>query len=220
MSESRLEIYPPLVISVVFAMTFKIFNFLIPIKKLRVFLKFSSISIIVVLILFYQNFTFDVPKGNKYEYDEAANSYLKIKDHYPISDWTIISTTEQYEECLGYGWHYNLWLFDKIISEKKEKKLEFTTDYIFFFTEKYPLGSNIPISEADAKSDFPQISGQLVEYYRNEESRKILEAKMYYWAEDYMKRNKNMKVFFENKNMKIYMLKQDGKNPINLLGNG
>lgn len=173
------------------------------------------IGLVISILAFTR---FEIPVGDQMEYDEAVEAYLNIKNSYPALDWTIVSPVEQYQEIINYGYHYNLWQFVSVLSEPKDNKLEFTTDYVFIFVEKYPVYSqDRMISEADAKAAFPKVTGtDLTEYYKGN-NRRILEAKTYYWAENYMKSHKNMEVFFDDKNMRIYKIEQDGNHPVDLL---
>jgi hypothetical protein len=136
-------------------------------------------------------------------------------------NWTVVAPAEQYQQCLGYGWHVELLEFVRKMAAAEEpggdKTYSIPTDYIFIFTEKIPLGLDRAIEVTDSKAKIPAPKGDEVQfYYRNPENRAILEAKAYFWAEDYMKRRNNMEVFYESQYMRIFLIRQDYKKPVRL----
>lgn len=177
-----------------------------------------TVAVFAVILLFTP---VKIPEGSCFEYDEAANAYLKIKSSYPALSWTIVAPVEQYQQTLGFAWHVELLEFVRKMTAAQQqdgaKSYSIPTDYIFIFTEKIPLGSERPIQIGDLDKKIPEPSGDATEfYYRNVENRTILQAKAYFWAEDYMKKNSNMEVFFEGQHLKVFMIKQDYKNPLKL----
>ena len=194
-----------------------------PFHKLIKYIVKLAIGVLIITTAFQiQNYKLLLPVGAKLEYNEAAYAYYKIKSEFPLLTWTIISPVEQYEQSIGYGWHYNLWEFVKDTQIVKKDKVEIPTDYIFLFIEKRPLNNSSPyvlsepISMEDAKQPFPEVGNSLEKYYTNYKNRRILEAKAYYWVEDYISRRGNFEIYMEDDFLKIYKLKQDGTKPINL----
>lgn len=217
MDPARTGIYLSLIGSLVYAGSLSFFDIFSNSKRLLYGIK-SAVCVGVFIVVF--SFTsISIPQGGQMEYDEAVDGYLKIKSTFPLLNWTIISPVEQYQQCMGYGWHYELWEFVHMLDKKPEgEKLVFSTDYVFLFTEKIPLGSDREVNEYDLKSTLPEGSGNMTSfYYRTLENRINIEARAYFWAEEYMKTHNNMQVFLENENVKIYLIKQDSKKPINLL---
>lgn len=164
-----------------------------------------------------------IPEGNMYEYDEAAKTYREIKSEFPFRSWTIISTVEQYQQALDYGYHDNIWKFVKdVIVDKIPKYRIADTKYIFLFVEKYPLDNSNPhfganrkkISKKISMLEFPKINGDLSSYYTEPLNRRIIEAKAYYWAEDFRKNNKEMMIYRDYNNMRIYQITQNENKPI------
>ncbi|MHB1485136.1 MAG: hypothetical protein ACYCYI_10785 [Saccharofermentanales bacterium] len=174
------------------------------------------IACTVVFAFLFNVSNLSLPVGEIQEYDEAANSYMQIKKDYPAAAWTIVSPVEQYSECLGYGWHYQLWQFMKDVDAEKKDKVIIPTQYVFWFVEKIPVKSAQKITEADSKLDFPIITGNYDEYYTIAENRKIIEAKAYYWLEDYISKNKDldMSIYLDTENMRIYKLTQNESSPV------
>lgn len=159
-----------------------------------------------------------LPEGAKLEYDEAAYSYMEIKKGYPALNWTIVSPVEQYPQVIGHGWHYELWEFVMDVTEEKPNELKIPTDYVFWFVEKYPLNSEVRITMEDALQPFPEITENLDDFYTVAEKRRIIQARAYFWLEDYMEKNDNVVIYRDTEHMRIYKLVQDGSNPINLVG--
>jgi len=214
----RFGIFMALTATVTYAGILNIADFFIKSNRiLKYFKQAATIAVLTVILIFT---TLQIPEGDRFEYDESVNSYLKIKNSFPALDWTVVAPVEQYQECLGFGWHYELQLFAKKIptgGQKGDKNFSIPTDYIFIFTEKTPLGSQSALDEDDLKREIPvPIGDETALYYRNAENRTAIEAKVFYWAEDYMKKKDNMKVFYDGDYIRIYMIEQDNKNPVKL----
>ncbi len=213
MDKSRSVVFMVLTAVAMFGMLIGMIG-MIPVKKIvgNIF----KIMVCAVLAFYLFNAAnFSIPVGSRYEYDEAAYSYMQIKQDYPTLNWTIISPVEQYDQVLDYGRHYQLFQFIKDLEVDKKSEVVIPTDYVFWYVEKIPLNTTLPISEADAAMDFPTITGNDDEYYTKAANRRIIEAKAYYWLEDYRSKNKDMTIYLDTENLRIYMLKQDGTNPIN-----
>ena len=181
----------------------------------------NTIKIIACAVIFtflFQISNFSLPVGVRYEYEEAAHSYMQIKENYPASNWTIVSPVEQFDEVMGYGYHTQLWQFVQDVEVTKPSKVVSTTSYVFWFVEKIPLNETKAVTEADAALAFPVVtSGKLDDYYTIAANRRIIEAKAYYWLENYMKTHNNMSIYLDTAYMRIYMIKQDGTNPVNMM---
>jgi len=181
-------------------------------KRIKVIQAMQGAIFAAVLVLVLLFTPIRLPQGFCFEYDEAAEGYLRIKNSFPGLNWTIISPVEQYQQVLGYGWHYDLYTFVQKISsdELEDKNFAIPTDYIFIFAEKIPLVVKKMDIQQNANNSVTEV------YYRNSDNRKILEEKIYNWAEEYMKKHKNMEVFYDGQYLKIYIIKQDGKKPVRL----
>jgi DNA integrity scanning protein DisA with diadenylate cyclase activity len=189
---------------------------MLPFKKfLNNVLKLAACAVLAVFLFNIANFS--MPIGTKTEYDETANAYIQIKSDYPTLNWTIVSTVEQYSEVMGYGWHYQMWEFIRDQEAAATGALSIPTDYIFWFVEKIPLNQSDIVTEADSKAAFPVVTGNSDQYYTIAANRRIVQAKAYYWLENYRLTHSNMSIFLDTEYVRIYMIKQDGTNPVNLL---
>lgn len=215
MDARRIGIFFSLFMITVFALLFLLFDFFIKRKKLNTIIK--SLYCLVIVALIWQFTTNAIPQGDQMEYDEAAYNYINIRRYERALNWTIIAPVEQYQQSLGSGWHYEIWKFIQIISDPKSEELKIPTDLIFLFVEKIPLRTNEKISINDAQKEFPEIPVLSSKIYDDGENRRIIEAKAYYWAQEYMRKNDKMTVYFENEKFIVYKLEQDGANPLNLL---
>lgn len=211
---TRSGVFLGLVAVVIYAIVFDVFDMFIKAK-------FLSVGVKILLCVFFiwsafQFKPFFMPPGDQVEYDEAVLAYHAVKNEFPIQNWTIVAPVEQYQQCLGYGYHYNLWEFVHDAIEGKKNEVLIPTDYIFFFVEKLPLHSDEAISVEDAKKNTPVLTGELDMYYKDAEIRKILQSKLYYWAESYMAKSNNMEVYLDYPNFRVYVIKQNGQKPENL----
>lgn len=207
----RLEVFFPILTSVVIGSALIVFN-KSPVKWL-----FQIILIGSFCVYSYQKIDhFQLPKGDRYQYDEAVETYLKIKKDLPLQNWTIISPIEEYSLSIGYGWHYNL--SDFVTNLSKGEEMKFPTNDVFIFIENRPINSSGSI-ETDHVLDLtmPQV-GDTLEYYTNPEYRKMLEEKALYWVKRVQNKNPNLlTVYLKTENMTIYRLHQkDANKPIDL----
>jgi hypothetical protein len=193
----------------------------INLAKDRMRLQFIGYLTIILLVWFLPGQKSVFPLGDFHQYDEAMRGYLDIKSSYPFKNWVIISPVDELGVILGYGYHYELWEFVRDLEDSDKHEIKFTTPYAFLYVEKVPIdimkNDFRPITREDAEMPFPiATTGALTEFYygANIQNRRILQAKAYYWAEEYMKKNKDMKVFLETPNMKIYEIDQGQKEVI------
>ena len=175
---------------------------------------------IVLLIMWFPGQKAQFPPGDQHQYDEAVRAYLDIKKSYPLLLWDIISPVDELGMIKGYGFHTELWEFVRDLDDPGMRTIRFTTPYVFLFVEKVPIdimGSDFrPIAFEDAAKPFPVATdSNLTEFYYGShiENRRILEAKAYYWAEEYLKTHQEMKVYMETERYKIYEVYQ-GKDEV------
>jgi hypothetical protein len=190
-------------------------------KRLRNSLQFVSCLAIMLWIWLVPDQKKEFPLGDFHQYDEAMRGYLDIKKHYPFKNWVIISPVDELGVTYGYGYHYELWEFVRDLDDPSVPELTFTTPYVFLYVEKIPIDIMTndfrPITLADAELPFPVTTSEaLTDFYygANIQNRRILQAKAYYWAEEYLKNHKDMKVYMDTPNMKIYEIHQGAKEVI------
>ncbi|HBN84420.1 MAG TPA: hypothetical protein DDZ89_11300 [Clostridiales bacterium] len=206
MDKSRTEVF----LGIFAALTISLLAVLlmsIKFKWLKTVLTAMFVTATLVIILNAAPGT--MPKGDRYEYNEVAQAYMDIKKDYPVLNWTIVSPVEQYSESLGYGWHYQLWQYVMDVTEDNKTDLEIPTEYVFWFVEKVPLNSGQPVSMEDAQLDFPVITGNLDEYYTKTQNRRIIQAKAFYYMEEQLETNPNLRIYADTENVRIYMLQQE-----------
>lgn len=152
--------------------------------------------------------------GNSFtllEYDEAAENYLKIRHDNAMLEWTIVAPTEQYQQALNYGWHYELLRFVQNYTPQEVSKKEFQfnipTPHIYVYVEKIPFKFDKPITEEDAKKELEREGDDpFRQYYHTPGQRAIIEAKALVLMETYRKTHENTSIYFENENLRIYYL--------------
>jgi len=187
--------------------------------KLRTALQYV-LATAVAAGVFFSGQIVTPPAGDRYQYDDNVKMYLQIKRDFPSLDWTIVSPMEENPLVIGYGWHTQLWEFVRTLAQPEGKTLTFTTHNVFLFVEKIPLGSDTPITEAEAEAPFPELIGSdsTKFYYRTIENRRILEAKAYKWAENHMKHRSGITVYYDSPVLRVYLIRQeDIERPVDLL---
>ena len=181
-------------------------------------------------LLFYATYGLGyVPVQSHYcmEPSLAAKVCVKADDELPKGTWTIVSPVEGVSLVRNRGYHYELWEFISNMEVYKEDMyLEIPTKYVFFVLEKKPIVynevqyddteyDNMPLSVFDAYSIFTRemlgISETgMMKFYNILENRRILEAKLYCWIEEYSKAFPDqMEVYMEDEECIVYKFEQN-----------
>lgn len=176
----------------------------------------SALLLLGYIFLSYKTITsYTLPKGNQLQYDESIEMYLKIKEEFPLQEWTIISSVEEYVLAIDYGWHYNL--TDFIITISNEEELKFPTKDVFLFVEKVPVGMTEKISSANVTDFSLPYRGEILDFYRLPEYRKMLHQKTWYWIEQVQEKHPGLlEVYFETPYFAVYYMEQDPLRPYNV----
>ncbi len=144
------------------------------------------------------------------EYNSAVGIYFQVKRDYPLFSWTLVAPVEQYQEALGYGFHYELWQFveDFVIDDVKNPEFDIPipTRFIFIYVEKVPLKiwTN---NELDTTQE--RYRGPTEIYYRDADGRIKLQESIWAWCEAYIETHDNMSVYFEDDVLKVYKVEHD-----------
>ena len=148
--------------------------------------------------------------------DGAVLCTFDIMEHYPQQKWTIVSCNEERNMVSPVAWHYEVIDFLQGMEDYEEDdEMYIPTQYVFFFVEKislnYALGeftdTDASVSEDWASMALPAKNG-LGQYQGT--NRIIVNSRMYYWAQEYMKRFPNeMKVYYEDDEFICYYIEQN-----------
>lgn len=180
--------------------------------------------------LFVAAFFFGLSPTQTYFYMEhslAARACLLIDRDYPNKTWTVVSPVEELPLVSNTGYHYELWEFITSMERYQEgAEVEIPTDYVFFVLEKKPLvynqyrvdGLDYELEPLDIAEAQGAISAEMLGisendymgYYESLETRRMLEAKLAAWLEEYSKAFPDqMEVFLEDDDVIIYKFEQD-----------
>lgn len=180
--------------------------------------------------LFYASFQLGQFPVSSYFYLEsslAAKTCVSVQREFPRGTWTIVSPVEELSLVRGDGYHYELWEFIANMERYQEDMfLEIPTRYVFFILEKTPLVYNQyrvtnreyqfqPLDKADAEGVFSAemlgiARNNLMGYYNMLESRRMLEAKLACWLEEYARAFPDqMEVYLEDDACIVYKFEQD-----------
>jgi len=144
------------------------------------------------------------------EYDSAVGVYFMVKRDFPLYNWTLVAPVEQYQEALGYGYHYELWLFSEDFSIVDAMNPNFDvpipTEFIFIYVEKIPLRI---WTENELSTTQDRFKGPTEIYYRDSAGRAKLENHMLAWCEAYKKCHDNMVVYYEDDALRVYKIEHD-----------
>ncbi|PKM87469.1 MAG: hypothetical protein CVU87_09515 [Firmicutes bacterium HGW-Firmicutes-12] len=208
----RTGMFLALLLPVVYASGFNcIFGIITSFKKLEFFKNalFKTAVIIVCVALVYV-----YPPGKltamSMEYEAAVLNYLVIERDFEPLDWTIIAPTEQFQEALGVGYHYEILRFVQDLTPYEladpDFELPIPTHNIFLYTEKVPFHLNRRITDEDADRELePEGNNPFEQFYHGDgEQRGIIQAKAVRLIEAYKSTHDNVEIFYEDENMTIY----------------
>ncbi|GHV45203.1 hypothetical protein FACS189492_2480 [Clostridia bacterium] len=167
------------------------------------------------------------------QYNGAVESYYKIVGNYTKFKWTIISPVDELGAVRSHGWHYEL--SDFVYELAAYEDIHMGGDDVFIFIEKRPILpyrmraplSEPPfepeqrVSEAYAAEDIMAYKARYAlpsKIYTEQDSRRVLESKAYYWAQAYQKSfPEEMDVFHEDEDVIVYHLRQNDPYAVNNL---
>lgn len=190
-------------------------------KIIRVPRLMQAISLILVAVfLFYTVGDGHVRKkdveASSYQRDGAVLCTFDIMEHFPDQKWTLISCNEERNMVSPVAWHYEVIDFLQGMEDyEKDDEIYIPTKYVFFFVEKVSLNyaqeeltdTDASVSETWASMALPARNG-LGQYQGI--NRIIVNSRMYYWAQEYMKRFPNeMKVYYEDDDFICYYIEQN-----------
>ncbi len=177
---------------------------------------------IVIAVLLFGSLRPTEPE--RLQYNEAVQAYLRIQQEFaPPKEWNMISTTEELPLAENYGWHTQLADFvTNFIDNPDAHTFPTLSPYVFLFVEKQPLRSfrpdvaGIPLQPSDAERIIPPMPANVTDsttyYYRGDfVNRRTLQAKAYYWAEQYRSKHRNMTIFFDNDVYRVYLITKPGE---------
>lgn len=157
----------------------------------------------------------------------AAKACVKINEEFPKDTWTVVSPVEELSFIRNRGYHYELWEFISSMElYDEERYLEIPTRYVFFVLEKKPIVYNQfrysymdfefePLDKEDAKKYFTRemlgiSSTGMMKFYNNLDNRRIMEAKLACWLEEYEKAfPEQMEIYMEDEECVIYKFEQN-----------
>lgn len=164
------------------------------------------------------------------QYNGAVLAYYDIVDNFPKNRWIIVSSMSEYSLCLFDGYHYEMidFIMDMQDYNKHTKLYMNAEDDVFIFIVKRPntyldtdlqyLGAFKPLPEIDRADVYTDLSLEygamkgtgMIGIYQNFNANRVLQAKAYVWAEEYIKYfPKEMTCFYEDDEIIVYRIKQN-----------
>jgi hypothetical protein len=149
-------------------------------------------------------------------YESTIEVTEAIAHEYERYTYTVVGTPQQRQVVLGDGWFIESWVFARDASlraaqdpgyqmparkgdpqgtEDTGTLLGIPTQDVFVFVEKVPFEG--PRLAADGPTE---------EYYFDPVKRGRIMARIYLWAETYMRYHTDMSVFFEDEEIKVYRI--------------
>lgn len=164
----------------------------------------------------------------------AAEACVRIAEEREPFTWTVLSPVDELPLIRSSGYHYELWEFISAMENYEAGGyLEIPTGDIFFILEKKPMRYN-ELRVAGREYSDPEFTeeqafrrmgrrelgiknDEILHYYNVYENRCALEAKLYYWIQEYAKyRPDEMRLYMEDDTCAVYQLHQSEINWDNL----
>ena len=138
-------------------------------------------------------------------YPAATSVALDLLARSEALEFTFVGVSEQYQQALEKGFFTEAWVFARDITHSDAKdpsyELEIPTSDVYIFAEKVPfLG--------------PQARpyGPTQEYYRNQEVRGRIMARILLWCEVYRTTHADMDVVYEDPTLRVYRITRETVN--------
>lgn len=156
--------------------------------------------------------------------DQVAELCRDLYTNYEKNTWTIVSPVNERSMIINSGYHYELLdLLEELNEWDPDQEIYIPTKYVFIAIEKYPvtygvvdilnkksLDGRTKVNESAALGtlDYGISGNSRSSIYQDE--REVVMSKTYYWAKEYAKDYPHeMTVYYEDKEVIIYCLKQD-----------
>ena len=170
---------------------------------------------------------FPKPNAFRQQLSSAVEVYYDIVDNYPRNKWTIVSPVDETSMVRSHGFHYELRDFIlEMNNYDPERKIIIPTQYVFIYIEKRPLdfGRIIYYPDRGEVSEHVTLDEAHVAitafgdqalydprfFYTGKMSRRILQAKTYYWAQEYIKYfPQEMQLYYEDNEFLVYKITQN-----------
>lgn len=158
-----------------------------------------------------------VVDSSAYQRDGAVLCTFDIMEHFPNQKWTIVSCNEERNMVSPVAWHYEAIDFlESMEHYREDDEMYIPTQYVFFFIEKNSLNYDDKAFEGDeGRVDSQWASRALpvkdsLNHHYMYDNRIVVNSRMYYWAQEYMKRFPNeMKVYYEDDDFICYYIEQN-----------
>jgi len=138
------------------------------------------------------------------EYESVASNASAIAEQFPHQRWIIAAPVEQLAEVYSLGSFEDLAsLVNAATHDDLSPALSFGSNYedLFIFVEKLPFS----VFEGEPSTvEYSILVDSTYRYYRSPAGRASLEMKAMRLCEGYRRTHRNMSVFFEDDNVRIY----------------
>ncbi|MBD5464959.1 MAG: glycosyltransferase family 39 protein [Lachnospiraceae bacterium] len=227
MKEERMDMFIGYIAPLMLALPVEILCRILP-NKVRILGTLGSYA--TAALLFFVTYYLGYLPVQSYFYLEpslAAKACVKANEELPRGTWTVVSPVEELALVRNRGYHYELWEFiSNMEIYKEDMYLEIPTQYVFFVLEKQPLiynevrysnleYENAAINKEDANAIYTRemlgISETgMMKFYNILENRRILEAKLACWMEEYSKAFPDqVEVYMEDEECVVYKFEQN-----------
>lgn len=224
-NRSRIYLAYTMPLPVVMAMDFIVAALFYPLRNTRVRFLCHFVSLVCVIgytghLVETNQIRQPLEQGSQ-QTNEAITCLTNIiREEDEDFHWTIVSASDERNFARDHGYHFEIIdLLRRMEYAGGHAIMTIPTETVYFFVEKMPLcpavwydnGSG-HITEEDAKKMLPR--GASMNDVYDGEARWIVMARMYYWAQEFMRLYPNeMTVFMENDTFVCYRVTQ---NPYNL----
>ncbi len=163
------------------------------------------VAVAIILVAFFR-FPPSTEAEQPLEYDSIARATSAISHQFPHLRWSIAAPVEQFAEVYSLGGFQDLAGLVNASSSGDIAQSMLSNDGVddlFIFVEKMPFTSFQ--REPDSVS-FRTLTDSTYRNYRSPAGRASVEVRALQLCETYKQKHKNMTVFFEDENVRVYRL--------------
>lgn len=145
------------------------------------------------------------------EYESSARETRDITTRFPRQRWLMVAPVEQLPQTFGFGGYEDLANFvRKYEAQVSNPDFQFpdAPDDLFIYVEKNPF--QLYTREPSVVS-FPVLTDVTYRNYRSPAGRASLETAALRFCESYRSSHSNLKVFFEDADLRIYQIHQEAE---------
>jgi len=155
----------------------------------------------VTVLVLYPQYSAAARVAGPSGYPQASKVAIEVLGRSLPLTFTFVGVSEQYQEALDKGFFTEAWVFARDITMREARdpgyELPIPTESVYIFVEKVPFGG-------------PQAApvGPTQEYYRDQEKRTRMMARIRIWCDAYRASHHDMTTYYEDRELVVFRIKR------------